>query len=437
MGEYTAQNTIDILRRHILVDGFPVVLDYEKSRGCHLFDAQSGKKYFDFFSFFASNPLGFNHPRMNDAEFQKKLSKAAKVKPTMSDMYTPEYAEFVDTFAKMAGRGVFERYFFIEGGALAVENALKAAFDWKVRKNIAAGKGEKGLQVVHFRQAFHGRSGYTMSLTNTDPNKIKYFPKFNWPRIVNPKLTFPVTERVTEEVVALEKQAIQQIQEAIAKNPDDLACIIIEPIQSEGGDNHFRGEFLQQLRDICDKNEMLLIFDEVQTGIGLTGKFWCFEHFGIEPDIIVFGKKAQVCGIATGKRIQEVDNVFKVSGRINSTFGGNLTDMVRVTQYLRVIESENLISNAATQGEYIRAQFAELSKKYPQVTNIRGRGLLTAFDLPTTQIRDDFRRKAWDLGLLILVCGDRSIRLRPVLDIQRKDVDEAIGLFEATLKKLN
>jgi L-lysine 6-transaminase len=432
----TVHNTLDVLRRHILVDGYPVVVDLEKSQGSHLIDAQNGKKYFDFFSFYASNPIGFNHPKMSEPEFLKTLTKCARIKPVLADIYTPEYAEFVETFASMAGRNHFKKYFFIEGGALAVENALKAAFDWKVRKNIAQGKGEKGSQVIHFRQAFHGRTGYTMSLTNTDPKKTMYFPKFQWPRITNPKLTFPVTKEVLAHVIEEENKAMAEIKSAFDKNPDDIACIIIETIQSEGGDNHFRPEFLQGLRKICDERQALLIFDEVQTGVGLTGKFWAWENFDVKPDLIAFGKKTQVCGVAASDRVNEVESVFRISSRINSTFGGSLTDMVRSTQYLKIIESENLEKNAAVQGEYILNQLGALNKKVPQMSNIRGRGLLVAFDLPTSQDRDNYRRLAWDLGLLVITCGDRSIRLRPVLDISKADIDEAMGLFEATFKKL-
>ncbi len=432
----TAQNTFEVLQRHILVDGYPVVLDLEKSQGSHIFDAVTGKKYFDFFSFFASNPIGFNHPRMNEPEFVKTLTRCAKIKPVLADMYTPEYAEFVQIFAETCGRGHFKKYFFIEGGALAVENALKTAFDWKVRKNIAKGKGEKGQQVIHFEQAFHGRSGYTMSITNTDPKKIMHFPKFKWPRIKNPKMNFPLTPASLAETEKTEQLALEQIDAAFKNNPDDIACIIIEPIQSEGGDNHFRLEFLQALRKICDEKEALLIFDEVQTGFGLTGKWWAYEHFGVKPDVVAFGKKAQIGGVAVSDRIDDVDNVFKVSSRINSTFGGNLTDMVRASQYLKIIRDEKLQENAAKQGTYILEQIHSLSKQFPQVTNVRGRGLLVAFDLPTSEDRDKYRRIAWDLGLLVLVCGDHSIRLRPVLDITRKDIDEAMGLFESTFKKL-
>ncbi len=432
----TAENTFEVLRRHILVDGFPVVLDLEKSHGSHIIDAVTGKDYFDFFSFFASNPIGFNHPKMKEPEFLKTLTRCAQIKPVLADMYTPEYAQFVDMFARMCGRGNFTKYFFIEGGALAVENALKVAFDWKVKKNEARGLKDKGQQVIHFEQAFHGRTGYTMSLTNTDPKKIMHFPKFKWPRIKNPKMRYPVDPSVISEVEAAEKEAMRQIDEAFKNNLNDIACIILEPIQSEGGDNHFRPEFLKSLRKICDEREALLIFDEVQTGFGLTGKWWAYEHFGVKPDLLAFGKKAQIGGVACNNRVDDVENVFKISSRINSTFGGNLTDMVRCTQYMKIIQDENLVENAAVQGKYILEQMHSLSKKYPQMTNVRGLGLVVAFDLPTTAERDSYRRLAWDLGLLVLICGDHSIRLRPVLDIKKSDVDVAMSLFENTFKKL-
>src|SRR5262249_20793199 len=160
-----------------------------------------------------------------------------------------------------------ERYFFIDGGALAVENALKAAMDWKVRKNLAAGRGERGTAILHFEHAFHGRSGYTMSLTNTDPRKTDYFAKFPWPRLPAPCIDFSLHEaEAKENVLARERRAEAEIQKIIARSGTDLAAVIIEPIQGEGGDNHFRAEWFRTLRRICDESDILLIFDEVQTG---------------------------------------------------------------------------------------------------------------------------------------------------------------------------
>ena len=335
------ENVHEVLSKLMLVDGFSIVLDIENSKGATLVDEITGEKYLDFFTFFASSPLGMNHPYLHSEEVKEILSKVVVNKPSNSDIYTTYMADFVDSFARIAKPDYMKYLFFVSGGALAVENGLKVAFDWKVRKNFLKGyKEEKGHKVIHFKEAFHGRSGYTMSLTNTEPNKVKYYPKFDWPRITNPKIKFPL-ENHLDEVIQLEEKALAEINLAIKKNLDDIAVIIIEPIQAEGGDNFFRKEFFDKLRKIADENEILLMFDEVQTGFGLTGKFWASDYYA-KPDIIAFGKKAQVCGIMVSDRIDDIDdNVFKVSSRINSTWGADLTDMVRSKFILDVIKNEN------------------------------------------------------------------------------------------------
>src|SRR3984957_14037086 len=308
------QDVIAEVEKHVLVDGFKLVIDLERSRGSRLVDAATGREFLDLYSFYASMPVGYNHPHFSQPEVEAEMLAAAKIKVASADVYSTQYATFISTFARMMGLPALNRYFFIEGGSLAVENALKAAMDWKVRKNIAAGRGERGTEILHFGRAFHGRSGYTMSLTNTDPKKIQYFAKFPWPRVPTPYIDYslPEAER-TKAVAAKEKDVEKQIRDIIAKKGVDIAAIIIEPIQGEGGDNHFRAEWFQTLRNICDENDILLIFDEVQCGMGLTGKNWCCQHFGVMPDIIALGKKAQVCGIMAGPRLDEVkDNVFRL-----------------------------------------------------------------------------------------------------------------------------
>jgi L-lysine 6-transaminase len=427
------------LEKHILVDGFKLVVDLEKSRGSRLVDASTGREIVDLYSFYASMPIGYNHPYFKRPEVEADLLAAAKIKVASADVYSVPYATFVDTFARVVGMPLLNRYFFIEGGSLAVENALKAAMDWKVRKNIAAGRGERGTEILHFKHAFHGRSGYTMSLTNTDPRKIQYFAKFSWPRVPAPYIDFslPINER-TKDAATKEKLVESEIRALIKQKGVDIAAIIIEPIQGEGGDNHFRGEWLRTLRQICDENEMLLIFDEVQTGMGLTGKNWCCQHFGLSPDLIAFGKKAQVCGVMAGPRLDEVkDNVFRLPSRINSTWGGNFTDFVRSTHYLRIIEQEKLVENARKQGEKFQAGLQKLARKHAIITAVRGRGLLMAFDLPSTALRDAFWKGAYELGLLVVRCGERSIRLRPVLDVKDEAIETALRIMDAACRKVN
>lgn len=428
------------LSRFMLADGFDFVLDLDKSHGPYIFDTATGKRYLDFFTFFASNPVGMNHPKMNTQEFIERIGKIAIHKPSCSDVYTVEMAEFVTTFFRIAVPEYFKYSFFIEGGTLAIENALKVAFDWKVQKNFHKGyQEEKGHLVLHFRHAFHGRSGYTLSLTNTDPTKTNYFPKFkNWPRVSTPGATFPLQGENLEKTIALEERSLGEIRQAFADNEDEIACVIIEPIQGEGGDTHFRSEFLAELRRICDEHEALLIFDEVQTGVGLTGTMWAHEGLGVRPDIMTFGKKSQVCGILVTGRIDDVqNNVFHRSSRINSTWGGNLVDMVRFTKFLEIIEEENLVENARVVGDYLLAELNKLEADFEGlVTNTRGRGLMCAMDLSTAQERDLFRQKCYDKGLLILGCGDHSIRFRTPLNITREQIDEGMAIIRAALAEI-
>ena len=277
---------VEDLQKHVLVDGFRIVIDLEKSHGARLFDAAGQRELLDLYGFYGALPVGFNHPWFDQPEVQHDLLLAAKSKVANADVYSVQFATFVNTFARVAGFPPLERYFFIDGGALAVENALKAAMDWKVRKNLAAGRGERGTEILHFRHAFHGRSGYTVSLTNTEPRKTDYFAKFAWPRVQTPCIDFSLPENQRkEDVILRERQAEAEIREVVAQREHDLAAIIIEPIQGEGGDNHFRGEWLATLRRLCNENELLLIFDEVQTGMGTTGRNWCCEHFGVLPDL--------------------------------------------------------------------------------------------------------------------------------------------------------
>ena len=433
----TPEDVFPTLNRHMLVDGYSeVVVDLQKSEGNYIFDSLSSRKYLDMFSYFATAPIGHNHPAMHDPEFKEKILSVAIMKPSNSDFYTTEMAEFVQTFSKYAIPEQLPYLFLVSGGALAVENALKAAFDWKVRKNFQKGiKEEKGSQVIHFREAFHGRSGYTLSLTNTDKKKTEYFPKFKWPRITNPTISFPLNEINLDKVIALENQAIGEIKAIIQERGDDVAAMIIEPIQGEGGDNHFRKEFLQELRTVADENEILLIFDEIQTGIGLTGKMWCYEHFDISPDILVFGKKTQVCGFLCSKRIDEVeDNVFHESSRLNSTWGGNLVDMVRFRKYLEIIVTEKLIENTQDVGEYFLTELLQFQDEFSdKVSGVRGRGFMIAFDLPSDEIRNQFLSKTYENGLIALPSGERSIRFRPSLNLPRDLVDETLRILRKSL----
>ena len=425
--------------RHMLADGMSPVIDLDKSHGSWLVDGNTGDEYLDLFSMFASLAVGYNHPYV--IKNKDRLLASAINKPTNSDIYSIAMAEFVETMGRIAQPDYLPNSFYVSGGTLAVENALKTAFDWKVRKNIASGNGELGSQVLHFEKCFHGRSGYTLSLTDSpDPRKVKYFPKFNWPRVSTPQINFPLNKNNLKDVVDREAITLEEIKNAILANPNDIACMIIEPIQGEGGDNHFRSEFLINLKEICLENDILLIYDEVQSGAGITGKMWAHQHFPDEarPDIISFGKKTQCCGIFAGGRIDDVENnVFHESSRINSTWGGNLVDMVRFTIYLEIIEKEDLVNRASESGHYLLKQLMNLENEYPElVSNSRGKGLFCAFDLPNPNSRDNLASALMENKVIVLGSGERSIRFRPHLNIKKEEIDIGISAIRKSLNKI-
>ena len=431
-----AQDVTDVLGRSLLVDRDALVLDLERSQGSRFVDARTGQAYLDLYTFFASAPLGLN-PRglVDDPIFMAELAEVAAHKPANPDVHSTAYADFVRTFVRVLGDPALPHLFFVEGGALAVENALKVAFDWKSRQNEAAGRSrELGTKILHMTRAFHGRSGYTLSLTNTEPNKTDRFPTFGWPRIDVPAVMHPLEDHLIE-VEAAEERALEQARHAFAAHPHDIAAFIAEPIQGEGGDNHIRGEFFARLQRIVHEYDALMIFDEVQTGVGTTGSAWAYQQLGVTPDIVAFAKKAQVGGVMAGGRVDEVaDNVFVVPGRINSTWGGGLVDMVRSRRILEIIEAEDLITNAARQGDRFVAGLRKVAAQTGLITNVRGRGLFVACDLP-----DRARREAVVADLhrhehvLVLSCGVQAIRFRPALNISAAEIDEAIAAISRSV----
>ncbi|MEB3904019.1 L-lysine 6-transaminase [Mycobacterium ulcerans] len=429
-----ADDIQEVLGRSMLVDGFDLVLDLSQSAGSYLVDARTGRRYLDMFTFFASSALGMNHPGLaEDEQFRAELLEAALNKPSNADVYSVPMARFVQTFVRVLGDPALPHLFFVDGGALAVENALKVAFDWKSRHNQALGiDAGLGTKVLHLRGAFHGRSGYTLSLTNTKPVNVARFPTFDWPRIDAPYI------RPDADMDAVEAESLAQARAAFEAHPHDIACFIAEPIQGEGGDRHFRPEFFAAMRRLCDEHDALLIFDEVQTGCAMTGTPWAYQQLGVKPDVVAFGKKTQVCGVMAGGRVDEiVDNVFAVSSRLNSTWGGNLTDMVRSRRILEVIEAEGLVDNAAEQGRYLRAQFDELAKDLPAVVlHPRGRGLMCAFDLPTTADRDELIQRLWQRAVIALPAGKVSVRFRPALTVGRDEIDLAIAAVRSALSAM-
>lgn len=439
MANRRSEQVHETLSKHILTDGFDFVVDLDKSKGSRLYDSRGERYILDMFSCFSSLPIGWNHPSL--IELQAELGRISVNNITNSDLYSVEMAEAVDTIGRLSRPAHMSNMFFIAGGALAVENTLKAAMDWKQQERESLGlpgdANSPRVSIAHLEEAFHGRSGYTMSLTNTDPTKTDRYAKFEWPRISNPKIRFPLDDAENSRLQSAEDASIQSLYDAAEANPEEIAAVIVEPIQGEGGDNHFRAEYLQRLQKATHDIGALFIVDEVQTGVGGTGKMWAWEHYGIEPDMLAFGKKMQVCGMMANDRVQSNDdNVFETSSRINSTWGGNLVDMARGARILEVIHEENLLNNATRVGEHLINALHELAARHDFISNVRGLGLFVAFTLPNRSMRDKFRDLALEKGVLVLNSGFDSIRLRPCINLTEEEAGEVIAIFDSVAKAM-
>jgi L-lysine 6-transaminase len=435
MQPHDVMSTLD---RNLLVDGYDLVLDLDASQGSRLVDARDGTSYLDMFTFFASNALGFNHPRLHEPDAEAALLRSARHKPSNSDVYTVDLARFVETFQRVLGVPELPHMFMIEGGALAVANMCKAAVDYKSRRNEAAGRSpELGMQVLHLESAFHGRGGYTMSLTNTDPRKVDRFPKFDWPRIPTPSLRFPLDANADANLAA-EDASLAAARAAFEANPHDIALILVEPIQGEGGDAHLSQRYLQGLYALTEEFECLFGVDEVQTGAGFTGTPWAYQQLGVQPDLLSFGKKLHVCGVLGGGRIdEEPQNVFRTSSRINSTFGGSLTDMVRATLMLEVYESEGLIDHAAKMGDHLLARLTELQERHDVLSQARGRGLWASIDVASGELRDAISAHLYAHEHVILLgCGPQTLRFRPTMTVTEAELDEAVDALDRAVTAL-
>ncbi|MEU6974962.1 MULTISPECIES: L-lysine 6-transaminase [unclassified Streptomyces] len=424
--EITADNALEELSRHVLMDGLDLVLDLERSHGSTLVDARGGEEYLDLLTFYGSLPLGMNHPGMTgDPAFLAELTRAALHKVTNSDIYTVQYARFAATFRRVLGDPRLPHLFFIDGGALAVENALKVAFDWRAQRRGADPSAP--LEVLHMEGAFHGRSGYTLSLTNTSPTVTARYPAWTWPRVPVPA---PGEER----------EAVEVARRHLAERGDRIACFLAEPVQGAGGDRHLGREFLLRMQELCHDHDVLFVLDEVQTGCGLSGAPWTYQRLGLAPDVVAFGKKTQVCGLMAGGRVDQVpEGALAVPDRLGSTWGGNTADMVRATRILEIVERDGLVDAAEARGAHLGRLLADLAEAHPAlVSDVRGLGLMWAFDLPDTarrnEVLDRLRRRH---RVLLLPGGPRAVRFRPALTVGPDELDKGVAALDAVLTSMD
>jgi L-lysine 6-transaminase len=434
---WEATEVVTALRAQVTGDLLDIVVDLDSGDGCRLRDLRDGSEYLDMTMFFSSAPLGHGHPALRDPGFEAALVRSGRVKPANPDFATVEQARFADTFRRVVGDPHLPLLFFVDGGTLAVENALKVAFDWKSKLNARNGIAVGGSRVLHLEHAFHGRSGYTLSLTNTDPVKIRAYPKFDWPRIPSPAVA-PGPAWDNPDLLPDERMALDVAEAALRRYGREIACFVYEPIQGEGGDRHLRPKFLRAMQDLCAAWDVLTVADEVQTG--LTGGAWAYEALGLAPDLVAFGKRFQVCGVMGGRRVLDIeDNAFRECSRISSTWGGSLVDMVRATRILEVVESDDLFIHSGQMGELLLSELHGLVETFPTVLrDPRGRGLMCAVSFRDPSHRDRAITIAREhYRTLFLPSGPDSLRWRPPLTVRPDEIADAISALRKTLAELS
>tara|TARA_A100001391_G_scaffold180092_2_gene145379 strand:- start:3314 stop:4492 length:1179 start_codon:yes stop_codon:yes gene_type:complete len=379
---------------------FNIRYDFDKSHGSYIFDKNTKKSYLDFFGMFSSIPIGYNHPIFDNDDFLNEIVKVSKFKIVNCEFLTDEYDRFYNKFMDFSScGGKYVKSHFVSTGALAVECAVKAAIHHSKKDNP---------KILSVKNDFHGIMSYSNILTTRFwpiTTKMDGFPGGGiWPHF----------------------ETLDELNKLLSTD-DSVAGVIVEPIQSTFGDNHLSYKFLKGIRDLCTQYEVPLIFDEIQTGFCATGKTWFFEHLDFYPDIVIFGKKAQVCGFMT---LEEFSSILQTK-ILYTTWDSDLVDMIRSTYVMDVIDNQNL-RESVTLGSQ---RFIDRLKDLDNIYNVRGKGCLIAFDFETQTKRDNFFNDLFESGMLCNPTGDKSVRLRPHLTITEEEFDQAYNLINGVLNE--
>ncbi len=395
-------------------------IDFNKSEGSYLFDINSKHKYLDFFGQYSTLAIGYNHPIFKTKEYLSELKSIGHQKITNCEILSSESLEFDKIFRNYTSKNLFSHYHYTCTGALAIEAAIKTAMDYK-------GKGFN--RVISFKKSFHGINGYGGIFTDRfGPvnQRLKNFPGDYWGRVDNPVITYKKGKKIINE--DLVNKVLNDI-ELIIKKDNNVCAILIEPIQCTYGDHYFPKSFFEGLRVICNKYDIPMIFDEIQVGFGATGKLWYFEHLTIDPDILVFGKKTQLSGIAVKNKFAKI---FENSIRLEVTWDSDIIDMLRCKYIIQAYQEGNVLSNVRKMSSVLKEGLEKIS----ELENVRYCGLLFAFDFDSKARRDSFLNQLIDKRMLCNPTGDKTIRLRPNLFVSIDEIEHSLSIIKAAVEKI-
>jgi L-lysine 6-transaminase len=371
---------------------FNIKIDFEKSHGSYLYDKLSGNEYLDFFGMYSSLPLGYNHPIFDDA-FVKKVGMISKFRMANNVFRSDELEEFVARFRKYC---FSDWVHFTCTGALAIESAIKCAMEHKKIANP---------MVLGLKYGFHGINswGFITDRCFGTTRRVVNFPQNEWKNLTTTELQEYILDR----------------------NHSNVVAVVVEPIQCTSGDIYVDPKELLAIQHLCNEKKICFIVDEIQTGFGVSGKMWYSEKIGLKPDINVFGKKSQLCGINLSDEYN--DCLVSPIQKLEVTFDGELIDAVRATYILKAYEQSNLVEQANLNSH----RFAEILKN--RVQNYRGTGNLIAFDFENMQERDLFVKHCYEKHLLCNPSAERSVRMRPHMAVTTAEIDAFADLIATVL----
>ena len=365
---------------------FDITIDFNRSYGSYLFDRKNNNVFLDLFSMFSSLPLGYNHP-IFDESFDQKIRPITHLRMSNSLFHSQELIDFERKFQEIS---VHNNLHLCSTGALAVETALKCAFEYDKKPNSL---------VIGLKNSFHGINSWGLitdsGLDSVVKERVKFFPKNNWKNI-----------------------EINDMASYINLNSKQISSVIVEPIQCTAGDIYIDITKLKEIEFLCKKNDICFIVDEIQTGFGVTGDYWYSQKIGLDPDIIVFGKKSQICGVMVNDKYSEA--IRSQYRKLEVTFDGELVDAVRAEYILNAIKKDLLLENVIEKSEILRTELSSMFDNYRSV------GHLVAFDFSNKKKRDDFVHKSYSNFILVNPTGEKSVRLRPNLAFNKNELDELL-----------